>query len=82
MSNVGRVPPAGRVVDDVGSAIRTNDHDADIPAGVPRLPRDPFITGRVYERCADPAQSRASFAEIAEIADIIIPGHDNLIVAL
>ncbi len=53
-----------------------------IIAGDAVLTRDHFTNDRVYERCTDPAQARASFAEIAEIADIIIPGHDNLIVTL
>ncbi len=39
-----------------------------------------FDHGRVYERCVDPEQARRSFADIVEVANVIIPGHDNLIV--
>ena len=51
-----------------------------VVAGDAVLTRDHFENGRVYERCADPAQARESFADVLEIADIVIPGHDNLIV--
>lgn len=51
-----------------------------IVAGDAVLTRDHFENGRVYERSADPARARESFADILEVADIIIPGHDNVIV--
>lgn len=35
--------------------------------------------GRVPRRCADPEAARASFLEAIEIADILIPGRDNLV---
>jgi len=50
-------------------------------AGDAVLTRDHFEHGRVFERSADPDQARQSFADIVEIADIIVPGHDNVIVA-
>ena len=49
-------------------------------AGDAVLTRDHFDNARVFERSADPAQAKQSFADILEIADIIVPGHDNLIV--
>jgi len=41
---------------------------------------DYFESGRVFEQCADAKAAQTSFAELVEIADIIIPGHDNIIV--
>jgi glyoxylase-like metal-dependent hydrolase (beta-lactamase superfamily II) len=35
--------------------------------------------GRVLRGCYDTQQAQDSFTEAVEIADIIIPGHDNLI---
>jgi len=35
--------------------------------------------GRVLPRCYDAQQARDSFLETIEIADVIIPGHDNLL---
>lgn len=49
-------------------------------AGDAVLSRDHFENGRVFERSADPAKARESFADILEVAEIIIPGHDNLMV--
>jgi glyoxylase-like metal-dependent hydrolase (beta-lactamase superfamily II) len=49
-------------------------------AGDAVLTRAHYEHGRVYERSADAARARESFADIAEIADIIVPGHDNLFV--
>ncbi len=55
-------------------------------------PRTTVITGdavinreyhrnaRVYERCVDAEQARRSFAEVLEVAELVIPGHDNVIV--
>jgi glyoxylase-like metal-dependent hydrolase (beta-lactamase superfamily II) len=53
-----------------------------VVAGDALLTRDHFEHGRVFERSADPDQARESFADIIEIADIIVPGHDNLIVTM
>ncbi|MHC4089781.1 MAG: MBL fold metallo-hydrolase [Planctomycetota bacterium] len=49
-------------------------------AGDAVLTRDHFEHGRVFDRSADPGKARESFADILEVAEIIIPGHDNLIV--
>ena len=35
--------------------------------------------GQVLRQAFDVAQARESFAEAIEIADVIIPGHDNLL---
>ena len=51
-----------------------------VVAGDAVLTRDHFENARIFERSADPAAARESFADISEVADIIIPGHDNLIV--
>ncbi|HUU86034.1 MAG TPA: hypothetical protein VM243_21260 [Phycisphaerae bacterium] len=51
-----------------------------VVAGDAVLTRGHLEAGRVYERSVDPAQARESFTDIVEIGDIIIPGHDNLIV--
>ena len=51
-----------------------------VVAGDAVLSRDHFENGRVFERSADPAKARESFADILEVAEIIIPGHDNLMV--
>jgi glyoxylase-like metal-dependent hydrolase (beta-lactamase superfamily II) len=66
VGSCGLLVAAARTIVIAGDAVVTREH---------------FANGRVYERCADPAQGRASFADIVEIADIIIPGHDNMIVA-
>lgn len=49
-------------------------------AGDAVVTRDYFEHGMVFEPCFDVEQARQSLAEIVEIADLIIPGHDNLIV--
>ncbi|MFQ5491394.1 MAG: hypothetical protein ACE5GE_11800 [Phycisphaerae bacterium] len=53
-----------------------------VVAGDAVLTSDHFEHSRVFERSADPAQARRSFADIVEVADLIVPGHDNLIVAV
>lgn len=35
--------------------------------------------GRALKGCYDPDQARESFVEAVEIADVLIPGHDNLL---
>jgi glyoxylase-like metal-dependent hydrolase (beta-lactamase superfamily II) len=40
-----------------------------------------FFAGRVFEDCFDLERAKASLTEMYEIADIIVPGHDNLFVA-
>jgi glyoxylase-like metal-dependent hydrolase (beta-lactamase superfamily II) len=53
-----------------------------VVAGDAIVTRDYHQNARVFERCADVEQARKSFAEILEVAEIVIPGHDNLIVTL
>jgi len=53
--------------------------DASVVAGDAIVTREHFDAGRVWERSADPEAAKASFAEIREIADAIIPGHDNVL---
>ncbi len=50
-------------------------------AGDAVVSRDHFVNGRVWERSSDPDAARESFREIYDIADVIIPGHDNIFVA-
>ena len=35
--------------------------------------------GKILKSCFDPDQAKESFAEAIEIADVIIPGHDNVL---
>jgi len=51
-----------------------------VVAGDAVLTRDHFEHGQVYERSIDPDRARESFSDILEVAEIIVPGHDNLIV--
>ena len=44
------------------------------------LTREHFERGRVPDDCFDVASAQESFKEAAEIADILVPGRDNLIV--
>ncbi len=39
-----------------------------------------FEAGQVFSECYDIQQAKESLAEVYEIADIIIPGHDNMFV--
>ena len=47
-----------------GDAVATEDH---------------FIQGRVLKGAWDATQAKESFAEVMEIADVIVPGHGNVI---
>ncbi len=49
-------------------------------AGDAVINRDYLEHGRVYERCTDATQATQSLAEVIEIADLIVCGHDNLVV--
>ena len=53
-----------------------------VVAGDAILTRDHFVRGRVFERSADPEAAKQSFQDIIEVADIIVPGHDNMIVGM
>ncbi len=50
-----------------------------VVAGDAIINRDYLINGRVWERCVEPESARESFSELLEIADVVIPGHDNII---
>ncbi len=53
-----------------------------IVAGDAVLTRDHYQNARIHDRCFDTARARRSFAEIVEVAELIIPGHDNLFVTV
>jgi len=53
-----------------------------VVAGDAVVSRNYYEHGQVFEQCFDVSQARASFAELAEIADQFIPGHDNLFVPI
>lgn len=40
--------------------------------------RDYFEHGRVFEQCSDIEAAQESFVELSDIADVIVPGHDNV----
>jgi glyoxylase-like metal-dependent hydrolase (beta-lactamase superfamily II) len=42
------------------------------------ISRDYFEAGRVFEQVYDLEAAQASMSEILEIADVIVPGHDNV----
>jgi len=48
-------------------------------AGDAVVNRDYLQCGRVHEACFDAKRARESMQDILEVADIVIPGHDNLI---
>jgi len=51
-----------------------------VVAGDAVVSRDHYEHGQVLEQCFDLAQARTSLTELAEVADQVIPGHDNLFV--
>ncbi len=53
-----------------------------IIAGDAILTREHFHNGRIFERSADPERAKESFKDIVEVADVIVPGHDNVIIGL
>lgn len=48
-----------------------------VVAGDCVLTQDHFEAGRVFELAADVEQARESLAEVLQIADEVVPGHDN-----
>jgi glyoxylase-like metal-dependent hydrolase (beta-lactamase superfamily II) len=54
------------------------DLQTTIVAGDAVLTRDHFEKGQVWQQSADPELAKTSLAEVNEIADLIIPGHDNI----
>jgi len=51
-----------------------------VVAGDAVVSRNHYEHGQVLEQSFDLAQARASLAELAEVTDQLIPGHDNLFV--
>ena len=58
----------------IGEARRTTLVCGDAVATVEHIEQ-----GKVLPRCADVEQARESFAEAIEIADVLIPGRDNVV---
>jgi glyoxylase-like metal-dependent hydrolase (beta-lactamase superfamily II) len=52
-----------------------------VVAGDAALTSDHVVRGQVWEGCADAEQAAESLRDILEIADVIIPGHDNVILS-
>ncbi len=50
-----------------------------VVAGDAVVTRDYFDQRRVWDRSSDPEKAKESFQELSEIADAIVPGHDNVI---
>jgi glyoxylase-like metal-dependent hydrolase (beta-lactamase superfamily II) len=49
-----------------------------VVAGDAVINREYFDAGRIYEQVADVETAQDAFGEVMEIADAIIPGHDNI----
>jgi glyoxylase-like metal-dependent hydrolase (beta-lactamase superfamily II) len=47
-------------------------------AGDAVLTREHFEHGQVWDRAADVEAAKESLAEVIEIADVVVPGHDNI----
>jgi len=47
-------------------------------AGDAVLTRDHYERGMIFEGCENPDSAKESLAEIVEMADLIVPGHDNI----
>ncbi len=60
------------------SGLLIADLQTTIITGDAVLTRDHFEQGLVWEQAADVELAKSSLAEVNEIADMIIPGHDNL----
>ena len=50
-----------------------------VVAGDAVLTKEHCEAGRVFEQAADVSAAQESFADILEIADVIVPGHDNVL---
>jgi len=42
------------------------------------ISRDYFEAGRVYEQVYDLEAAQESFRDVMEVADLVVPGHDNV----
>jgi glyoxylase-like metal-dependent hydrolase (beta-lactamase superfamily II) len=65
----------------VGSAglVLTPATQTIIIAGDAVLTVDHFQAGQVWEGCADTEAAQESFQDVYEVADVVVPGHDNLL---
>ena len=65
----------------VGSAglVLTPTTQTIVIAGDAVLTADHFQAGQVWEGCVDMDAAQESFQELYEVADVIVPGHDNLL---
>ena len=70
--------PAGGVTPGTAGLLLAATSRTTLVAGDAVITQGHYEAGRVFEQVADVAQARTSFAEIVEIADEIVPGHDNL----
>jgi glyoxylase-like metal-dependent hydrolase (beta-lactamase superfamily II) len=50
-------------------------------AGDVVITRDHLQQGQLWEGCSDRDAANESLQEVLELADVIIPGHDNLLLA-
>lgn len=66
----GATPGSGSLLVKAGKTV--------VVAGDAIVTRDHFDAGRVWERSTDPEQAKESFLELREVADVVIPGHDNI----
>ena len=51
-----------------------------LPVDNPAYHRD-FLAGQVFPDCFDLAKAKESLMDLYELADVIVPGHDNLFIA-
>ena len=52
-----------------------------IIAGDAALTAEHLLRGQVWEGCSDREQAMESLKDILELADIVIPGHDNVMIS-
>ncbi len=52
-----------------------------IIAGDAAITRDHIQRGQVWQGCSDTQEALESLSDLLEIADVIIPGHDNLLLS-
>ncbi len=74
--NVDLFPSPGATPGCTGLLIA--DLQTTVIAGDAVLTRDHFEQGMVWEQAADTDLAKSSLAEVNEIADLIVPGHDNI----
>ena len=60
------------------SSLLVNAARTVIIAGDAIISRDYFDQGRVWDRSSDPSMAKESFVELRGVADVIVPGHDNI----